>query len=53
MVRAIEPIAVVMKPAARNGFKIASSVRTPTTPAAANAAMSEGTTGRPNSTLAT
>src|SRR6476646_3184331 len=52
MVSAIEPIAVVMKPDARNGFRISSSVATPTSPATTNAASSDAITGQPSHTLA-
>ena len=41
MVSAIEPMAVVMKPEARNGFRTSSSVATPTSPATTNAVTSE------------
>src|SRR5215469_7514944 len=46
MVRAIEPIAVVIGPDARNGFRMNSSVVRPTSPATRNATVSEGTTGQ-------
>src|SRR5262245_34366492 len=52
MVSAIEPIAVVMKPAARNGLRMNSSERTPTSPATTKAASNDGTTGQPSQTLA-
>ena len=53
MVSAIEPMAVVMKPAARNGLRMNSSVATPTSPATTKAASSDGTTGQASLTLAT
>ena len=54
MVSAIEPMAVVMKPAARNGFRISSSVATPTSPATTNAAQQRRhRPATPSHTLAT
>src|SRR5215510_11048081 len=52
MVSAIEPIAVVMKPEARNGFRMNSSDSTPTRPAMTKAASSDGSTGHCSQTLA-
>src|SRR5262249_23182650 len=51
MVSAIEPIAVVMKPAARNGLSTYSSVTSPTIAAAMKAKASEGTIGNPRFTF--
>src|SRR4051812_34414521 len=53
MVSAIEPIAVVMNPEARNGLSTSSSVASPISPATRNANASEGMTEKPKVTLAT
>ena len=52
IVRAMEAMAVVMNPAGRNCLSTASSVTTPTAPAARNATITDGRIGSPSLALA-